>query len=320
MSQLNELEYSALATQTGVSGITLNEQRVKFYDSQTGRNGSNPLRAEISYLQLKTSLTTSNVETLWRTYLINSGVGNNPSLNDMKRHFWANVGYGSLSSYIKSLSGLVAYYPLDETSGNAINQAPATLGTLNGTVSGATQGVAGQSGKAYSFDGVNDKIEIPFTRTDSEGTLLALIKPTSLQESVVVNILQQATNDQILRITLGIGGSLGILLKSSVDFYRATGGTYAANNWYLIALTNSASGNKLYINGSLQSLTYTSGSASANGWLDDISKTEYAIGVTNLASAADVSWFAGLTQHHAYFNTALSADTISQIKQQAGLA
>lgn len=67
-----------------------------------------------------------------------------------------------LQNYIKSLIGLVAYYPLDETSGNAINHAPATLGTLDGTVTGATQGVAGQSGNAYSFDGVNDAVSIPY--------------------------------------------------------------------------------------------------------------------------------------------------------------
>lgn len=64
----------------------------------------------------------------------------------------------TLSQYIKSLSGLVAYYPLDETSGDAINHAPATFGTLNGTVTGATQGAAGQVGLAYAFDGENDEV------------------------------------------------------------------------------------------------------------------------------------------------------------------
>lgn len=162
MSSLSELEYSALAAQTGVSGVTLDAQRVIFYDSQTGKSGSNPLQAEISFLQQETNLSTSNLETLWRTYLINQGVTYQANLNDMKRDFWLNYGYTTqtLSEYIQSLSGLVAYYPLDETSGDAINHAPDTFGTLNGTVTGATQGAAGLIGTGYDFDGVDDIVTV----------------------------------------------------------------------------------------------------------------------------------------------------------------
>ncbi len=70
----------------------------------------------------------------------------------------------SLSSYILSLSGLVAYYPLNESTGNAINNAPATIGTNDGVVSGATQNQSGFRGSAYSFDGSNDRITV----TDSD--------------------------------------------------------------------------------------------------------------------------------------------------------
>src|SRR3990167_9054324 len=67
--------------------------------------------------------------------------------------------FQQLLNYIKSLDNLVAYYPLNELSGDtAFNQAPATKGTLDGTITGATVGQDGQVGKAYSFDGVNDKI------------------------------------------------------------------------------------------------------------------------------------------------------------------
>ena len=46
----------------------------------------------------------------------------------------------------------VAYYKLDETSGDAIDLINANNGTL---VGGVTQGVAGKIGNAYSFDGVD---------------------------------------------------------------------------------------------------------------------------------------------------------------------
>lgn len=66
-----------------------------------------------------------------------------------------------LQAYIKSLSGLFDYYPMNEKSGTtAINQAPATKGTLDGTISGATINQAGLVGPAYSFDGVNDNVDL----------------------------------------------------------------------------------------------------------------------------------------------------------------
>ncbi len=100
MSTLSELEYSALAEQTGVSGISLDAQRVRFYDSQTGKNGSNPIQAEISFLQQETGLSTSHSETLWRTYMVEQGVTYQSSLNDMKRDFWQNVGYSNYYSLL----------------------------------------------------------------------------------------------------------------------------------------------------------------------------------------------------------------------------
>jgi hypothetical protein len=83
-------------------------------------------------------------------------------------------------NYIRSLGGLVAYYPLNEESGSAINRAPATEGTLNGDVSGTTvQGVDGLAGKAYEF--VQDPITTSTAnsvRGQSLVTVGAIVKVT----------------------------------------------------------------------------------------------------------------------------------------------
>lgn len=94
-----------------------------------------------------------------------------------------------LSNYIKHLSGLIAYYPLNETDGvTAYNRAPATLGTLNGTTTGATIGQAGKVGKAYSFDGVNDEVNISASPTtvNNNFSALALVKPTMPQATGLI--------------------------------------------------------------------------------------------------------------------------------------
>lgn len=85
----------------------------------------------------------------------------------------------ALGEYIESLSGLVAYYPLDETSGNAINNAPSTLDLYDGSVSGVAQGVAGQIGNAYTFNST-DKISVT-----TDATLDSL---TAVSVAVLVNI------------------------------------------------------------------------------------------------------------------------------------
>lgn len=58
---------------------------------------------------------------------------------------------------IITLPNLVLYYPFNEDSGTTVfNRAPATIGTNNGTNTGATVNQLGKSGKAYSFDGDDD--------------------------------------------------------------------------------------------------------------------------------------------------------------------
>lgn len=64
------------------------------------------------------------------------------------------LGYGD---------SLYGYWPMWEQSGGvAYNYAPQyRFNGSNGTVTGATQGARGRLGNAYSFDGVNDTVEIP---------------------------------------------------------------------------------------------------------------------------------------------------------------
>src|SRR6056297_932617 len=59
--------------------------------------------------------------------------------------------------------GLVSYYSLDESSGDAIDYISGNDGTPNG---GVTQGVTGQVNGAYSFDGSNDYINIGNLQND----------------------------------------------------------------------------------------------------------------------------------------------------------
>ncbi|KKN19472.1 hypothetical protein LCGC14_0945440 [marine sediment metagenome] len=52
--------------------------------------------------------------------------------------------------------GLVSYYEFEETSGAVVD----SRGTNNGTNDGATRGVTGKIGNAFSFDGINDLVNV----------------------------------------------------------------------------------------------------------------------------------------------------------------
>ena len=63
--------------------------------------------------------------------------------------------------YIQKLPNLALYLPMIDPQGStARNYAPATKGSFNGAVTGATIGQAGKVGRSYSYDGSGDYITI----------------------------------------------------------------------------------------------------------------------------------------------------------------
>ena len=74
-------------------------------------------------------------------------------------------------------TNLISYYKLDESSGDAID----AHGSNDGTVTGATQNVAGKINTAYSFDGAGQDRVSTFT-TPANGTISLWVKFDVLSE------------------------------------------------------------------------------------------------------------------------------------------
>jgi hypothetical protein len=130
---------------------------------------------------------------------------------------------------------LVAYYKLDETSGTTAYDA---LGNYNGTNNGATVNQSGKIGKAYSFDGTNDYVQIGdadlFDINNNNFSINLWINPSSWT------------------------GTMGIVSKS-VDIGSSKG-------WVLYRDSVS---NKLEFrlnDGSMKKATFTSSSISSGSW------------------------------------------------------
>ncbi len=212
-----------------------------------------------------------------------------------------------LSNYIKNSSGLIAYYPLDETEGAvAFNRAPETLGSLNGSISGAELGVEGLVGTAFSFDGNNDVIEIANTDIldiTGEITISALVKPDA-SLNAENGILSKTMYNAILnadgkaRFELEAGGYTNFLSDQ----------TLAADTWYLVVMTYDSENMRTYING-------VEDANSPTAETDAITTNSDALKIGLHATG----YFKGDMQHIALFDRAFTAAEVVRAAQIVGL-
>ena len=216
----------------------------------------------------------------------------------------------TLQSYIKSLSGLVAYYPMDETSGTtAVNQAPDTLGTLDGTITGATINQAGQSGTAYSFDNINDLVDCGNNAAFqiTTGTIGAFMKADAAL-GVLTNAVVSKENaysmfvDNLLFKTYSWAGSTGFR-SSAID-------VVTDQIWHSVAMSfisGSTNNCLLYLDGVLVlTTTITIQSNAQSLRIGD-------------SAISDHVWH-GLIQHAFVCNAVVPASNILSIAQLAGIA
>jgi len=99
-----------------------------------------------------------------------------------------------LITAIRKIPNLVAYYPLGEISGNALNYAPSGTNKFPGTSTSTTQGTPGKIGRAYTFDGANSVINVT-ANANFDLTVnfsgFAIIKPNSFGESNAGRIINK---------------------------------------------------------------------------------------------------------------------------------
>lgn len=229
--------------------------------------------------------------------------------------------FTQLFQAISALPGLVAYYPLNETSGNAINQAPATFGTLNGTVTGATQGVAGQIGNAYSFDGVNDYIDTNyapnFSASDKYTFNFLLKAPTQgSTKDLFGSVAEQGANDSAIQIQLQSDGNIRFFVRDGVTGANIgnTPTSYPNDAWAMITLVKRATNSfEYYKNGTSVATNNTTIST------QNFTGYNFYVGCSNVRGTP-ASYMQGLVQHVAILSRDLSTAEVLRIAQIAGLA
>ncbi len=172
---------------------------------------------------------------------------------------WTSAPATDYPTTIQNTSGLVGYWRLGEASGTVA--ADSSGNGRDGTNTGATVGapglLTGDANTAYSFDGVNDSVNLGANAATNitTGTLIAWIKTSS-----------PGTSD---RSVVKKGGAYGIELNGGVmswydpgiNNYRSTGVNVADGNRHMLVFAfqlGVTNGTTFFIDGSLVLVTTVS--------------------------------------------------------------
>jgi hypothetical protein len=198
--------------------------------------------------------------------------------------------------------GLIAYYPFD---GNA----NAKIGTLNGTVSGATlsTGRNNESNTAYSFDGVDDYIEFGagMLSGDGEFSILIWINTSSGSFARILSQRNGGYNGQYI-VELESDGEIEFYTYSSLTGKWIVRSSSALNdgNWHHLAFVQQDNGGKMYLNGSLDQTD------NSNGKVNLLSTNKTYLGKDGRNNS---SFYTGKVDDLKIYNRALSASEIQTL-------
>lgn len=148
-------------------------------------------------------------------------------------------------------SSLVGYWELDETSGSYAYDS--TAYNRNGTISGATQGVPGVYGTAYSFDGSNDYVNFgtQILLSPSAFTFTAWIKPEAGMSGARLIAYNPSTNGATTKyFDIYLSGNVLVwdLFKTG-NVWDGINTNVTLSEWNHIASVYTGTSCSLYLNG-----------------------------------------------------------------------
>ena len=202
-------------------------------------------------------------------------------------------------------AGMVSWWPGD---GNPND----IQGGNNGTFVAATY-AAGEVSQAFSFDGVNDLVDVPDAATLhlQTFTIDAWVNPTDLTQDRAILIkaaLGTGGNDFAYGLRVLSGGQAEGRITDAAGAFASVVSTSAlsTNLFQHIALTYDGTALKLYVNGVLNGTTATTLTPVVNA-------RPVTIGAWQSVSAGEIQHWAGLIDEVEIFSRALTATEVGNI-------
>ena len=202
------------------------------------------------------------------------------------------------SSFINFDSSLISWWRMDDL--NSTGGVVDYFGRNNGTNNGTAPVDNGKFGRAMSFDGVNDYVDINNSRSlniSSQISFCEWIYPNSLNSNI---FLAKRDNPNYAWEMSSSGSSLLIRINSNTNL--ASGGTLNTNKWQHICGTYNGSLITAYINGvSVGTYSYSTPI--------NVINTGVTIGARAKYIGAE-GWFNGTIDDVLIFNRSLSPDEV----------
>jgi len=205
-------------------------------------------------------------------------------------------------------SGAVSWWRAE---GNAVDD----KGFNNGALSGGASTVSGKVGNAFTFDGVNDSVNVPMSASLQLTTGMTLefwMKGNAA--NTLTSCCQGLVATDMYAAEIAAGGiHFGLSTDNGVTQPFPSSGVVAisTNQWHHIAGTYDGATIALYVDGSLAASTPHTGSISANSGFLSIGSED---GRTAACPACvGTRYFHGLIDEVTVYNRALSASEIANI-------
>lgn len=220
-----------------------------------------------------------------------------------------------LFNYITSLPGLVAYYPMNETTGNAINYAPATLGSLSGVNTAVLLNQPGKVGSSYQYNGSTSKTIVAnnsaLNLTGAAITVGMLINFTAANtnarntakanDDIVMNLEDDDSGTKKIRFLLKLSDDSSPGVQTNVGVPLST--------WFWIIGCYNGVSIRTFINNTQQS-------ASSNQTLG-LKGSAGALGIGAQSDGNNV--LSGYLQHYFISSQDIGSTAITKLSQIAGL-
>ncbi len=206
----------------------------------------------------------------------------------------------TVSNSAPPANGLVLAYGFEETSGTVANDSSSTKN--NGTINGAAGTASGKFGRALSFDGINDRVDVPDAASldlTSGMTLEAWVRPTTNAGWRTAILKEMGPKTWPTLSTPPTARNPGGEILTGAYNTAAGTGALALNAWSHLASTYDGKNLRFYLNGSQVSTKALTGSMPTTA-------NPLRIG----GNAVWGEYFSGLIDEVRIYNRALSATEI----------
>jgi len=203
--------------------------------------------------------------------------------------------------------GLVGWWRLDEGEGNVAEDS-SEFGN-HGTIYGATW-VEGKHGKALSFDGTDDYINIlhanVLTFTFENFSICFWLKPADVTSVMVLQKGNYKTDGWYVFISADSRMQLATCQDGATQFIETPASEFVTDTWYHCVLVRNSSTGKVYVNGTDR----TDGTPSVTNPLSNTRPLQFARDIWG------ASFHLGVIDEVRIYNRALSAAEIQEIFQK----